>query len=135
MEEDVSALAALMRSTFRVLARTHSFDPAQHCLHLSWTELPTQPTLAMAAATSQLQVLDLTLGQWDVDGSLLRLFAETQPMLQKLTLASCHTYGDNWADLARLSCLTHLNVLPAQPMTFFDEDFRQLALFVTGLDR
>ena len=133
---DIKALAALMRSTFWVLARTHSFDPAQHRLRLSWTDIPARPTLAIAIAVSELRVLDLTLCQWDLDVPFLQLLAETQPRLQKLTLASCHICGDaTWAALAALPRLTHLSFQPANPMTFFDEDFRQLAKFVTGLDR
>ena len=135
LEEDVPALAALMRSTFRVLARTHSFDPAQHRMRLSWIEMPTQPTLAIASAASELRILDLNLGNWDLDGAFVHLLAETQPRLQKLTLATCHTCSDTWDALATLPSLTHLYVLSAQPMCFFDEDFRPLTMFVTGLDR
>ena len=133
--EDMEALAALIRSTFWVLARTRNFFPSQHRLRLSWTNVPTQPTYDLATATSELRILDLTLCQWDVDGAFLQLLAETQPRLQKLTLASCHTHGDTWAALASLPRLEYLSVQPAQPISFFDEDFRQLALFVTGLDR
>ena len=135
--EDVSALAALMRSTFRVLARTRNFVPTQHQLRLLWTDQPIQPTtaLALASATSELHILDLNLSQWDMDRALLRLFAETQPRLQKLTLTYCRTRSDTLAALATLPCLTHLSILPAQPLSFFDEDFRQLALFVMSLDR
>ena len=134
--EDMEALAALIRSTFWVLARTRNFFPSQHRLRLSWTNVPTQPTYDLATATSELRILDLTLRQWDVDGDFLQLLAETQPRLQKLTtLASCHTHGDTWAALASLPRLEYLGVQPAQPISFFDEDFRQLALFVTGLDR
>ena len=127
-----------MRSTFRVLARTRNFVPTQHQLRLSWiADQPIQPTTAvpLASATSELHILDLNLCQWDMDRALLRLFAETQPRLQKLTLASCHTRGDTLAALAALPCLTHLYLLSAQPLSFFDEDFRQLALFVMALGR
>ena len=133
---DIKALAALMRSTFWVLARTHSFNPMQHRLRLSWTDIPARPTLAIAIAVSELRVLDLTLCQWDLDVPFLQLLAETQPRLQKLTLASCRICGDaTWAALAALPRLTHLSFQPVKPMTFFDEEFRQLAKFVTGLDR
>ena len=136
---DIAALAALMRSTFRVLARTRNFVSMQHQLRLSWAaEHPIQPTIAvpLASATSELHILDLNLCQWDMDRALLHLFAETQPRLQRLTLASCRTRGgDTLAALADLPRLTHLYILPAQPLSFFDEDFRQLALFIMVLDR
>lgn len=130
----IADLAALMRSTLWVLDRTHCFTPHRNRLRLAWSGIPCHSTLSLIApAAAQLRLL--TLHQWDVDGELLRLLAETQPRLQKLTLSSCRTCGATWACLAALPALTHLTVLSAQPMSFLDEDFRQLALFVSGLDR
>ena len=132
----VAELAALMRSTLYVLDRTHCFVSRQHRLRLAWSGFPCQsaPALIIPAA-AQLRILDLTLCQWDVDKELLQLLAETQPRLQKLTLASCRTCEATWTCLAALPALTHLTILSAMPMSFLDEEFRQLALFVSGLDR
>ena len=132
----VAELAALMRSTLYVLDRTHCFASHQKRLRLAWCGLPCQsaPALIIPSA-AQLRILDLTLCQWNVDKELLQLLAETQPRLQKLTLASCRTRDATWTCLAALPALTHLTILSATPMSFLDEEFRQLALFVSGLDR
>ena len=127
--EDIAALAALVRTTFGVLARTHSFDPEQHELYLSWTAVPTELTLAIAAATSELHVRDLTLYHWDAtDWKLLRQFAESQPDLKELTLESCRTDEDTWNGLNTFPCVRVFNLpVPAELMSSFDVDFMRQA--------
>ena len=126
--QDIADLADLMRTTFRVLTRTLSFDPERHELCLSWTDVPTQPALAIAAATSELRVQYLILCQWDADWGLLRQFAETHPDLVELTLECCRTDEDTWDGLNTFSCVRVFNLpseLPAEPAEpGFDEDFR-----------
>ena len=122
--KDIAALAALLRTTFGVLARTLSFDPEQHELCLSWTDVPTQPALTIAAATSELHVQYLILCQWDADWGLLRQFAETHPDLVELTLERCRTNEDTWDGLNAFSCVRVFN-LPARPRSRFDKNFRR----------
>ena len=131
----VSEVADRVHSLFRVLARTRSFFPESQGLRLSWSCIPSRPVLPIVAATDQLHILDLILSHWDVDGPTVQALAESQPLLQKLTLASSRTSSATWAAMPAFPCLKHLNVASTQPVSFLDEDFRQLVLLASNCDR
>ena len=133
--ESVSELAGRIRSLFQVLARTHSYNPHERSMRLLWNHIPDQPFLPIIAATAQLRILDLNLCRWNMGAAVVQTLAEAQPRLQKLKMTSCHTSSATWAAMPRLTCLTTLHIASAQPMSFLDEDYRQLALFASDRDR